>query len=245
MIHGYRGNAEQDMNGGVMRAFRLGRNALLIDQRGSGASEGNAITFGVKESQDCLAWVEFLRQKFGPDVKTILTGISMGAATVMIAAGKELPDNVIGVLADCGYTSAREIMYEVIKQMGLPPKIYQAITYTKKKFIIVYIIISLKRETEPEGSASFRLTPELCRAYPFDVRVSEKPFAPLCVGSHLVNGCDVNLAFTVGVILNLCGDLAARILFDEVFVGCPAVKVCFSLRRPCAKKLPCGSCLCS
>ena len=47
----------------------------------------------------------------------------MGASTVLMAAGKPLPKNVIGVLADCGFTSAREIMYEVIKQMGLPPKI--------------------------------------------------------------------------------------------------------------------------
>jgi len=45
----------------------------------------------------------------------------MGAATVVTAAGKPLPENVIGILADCGYTSAKEIIKEVIRQMHLPP----------------------------------------------------------------------------------------------------------------------------
>ena len=36
-------------------------------------------------------------------------GVSMGAATVLLAAGLNLPDNVCGIVADCGYTSPREI----------------------------------------------------------------------------------------------------------------------------------------
>ena len=121
MLHGYRGNAERDMGGGVQRCFALGRSALVVDQRASGTSDGSVITFGVRESKDCLKWVDFMVAHFGPDVKIILTGISMGASTVLMAAGQPLPKNVIGVLADCGYTSAKEIMYKVIRQMKLPP----------------------------------------------------------------------------------------------------------------------------
>ena len=44
----------------------------------------------------------------------------MGAATVMMAAGTELAPEVICVLADCGYTSPREIIKKVIREMGLP-----------------------------------------------------------------------------------------------------------------------------
>ena len=120
MIHGYRGSSERDMSGGVQRAFRLGRSALIIDQRASGRSEGNVITFGVREHRDCLAWVDFMVKKFGPDVKIILTGISMGASTVLMASGQELPENVIGILADCGYTSAREIIHKILRQIRLP-----------------------------------------------------------------------------------------------------------------------------
>ena len=120
MMHGYRGNAGRDLCGGVQRCFACGRNALLVDQRASGDSDGNVISFGINEHRDCLAWVDFMVSHFGPDVKIILTGISMGAATVVMAAGEELPPNVIGVLADCGYTSAKEIICKVIKDMGMP-----------------------------------------------------------------------------------------------------------------------------
>ena len=123
MFHGYRGNAERDLSGGVERCFRLGRSALIVDQRCSGKSEGNAITFGIKEHRDCLRWIDFMLEEFGPDVKIILTGISMGAATVLIASGCELPDQVIGILADCGYNSVQDIIYSVSAAMKLPPKL--------------------------------------------------------------------------------------------------------------------------
>jgi fermentation-respiration switch protein FrsA (DUF1100 family) len=121
MFHGYRGSAERDLSGGVRRCFQLGHSVLLVDQRCSGKSEGTVITFGVHEHNDCLLWIDKILDRFGSNVKIILTGISMGATTVLIAAGHPLPKNVIGVLADCGYTSAKEIIKVVIKQMHLPP----------------------------------------------------------------------------------------------------------------------------
>lgn len=125
MFHGYKGNSERDMNAGVKRAFKVGRNALLVDQRGSGLSEGRTITFGIKERKDCLKWIEFVISKFGDDVRIILTGISMGAATVVMAsAEKKLPKNVISVLADCGYSSNKEIIYKIVKEMKLPPRLF-------------------------------------------------------------------------------------------------------------------------
>lgn len=123
MFHGYRGNAERDLCGGVQRCFAMKRSALVVDQRASGSSEGKVITFGVKEHKDCLKWVAFMTEHFGPNVKIILTGISMGASTVLIAASAPLPPQVRGVLADCGFTSAKAIMYKVLRQIKLPPKI--------------------------------------------------------------------------------------------------------------------------
>lgn len=123
MFHGYRGNAERDLCGGVQRCFDLGRSVLLADQRACGESEGHTITFGINESRDCRSWVDFMIGYFGPDVKIILTGVSMGAATVMMAAGRPLPENVVGVLADCGYTSPKEIIQKVTVDMKLPPKL--------------------------------------------------------------------------------------------------------------------------
>lgn len=120
MFHGYRGSAERDLCGGIQRCFALGRSALLVEQRGSDGSDGHVISFGINESRDCHTWLEFMQKRFGPEVKIILTGISMGASTVLMAASRPLPPNVVGVLADCGFTSAREIIRLVIRGMKLP-----------------------------------------------------------------------------------------------------------------------------
>ena len=123
MFHGYRGLAERDLCGGAQRCFALGHSALIVDQRGCGNSEGKVITFGIHESRDCHTWLQYIAGRFGPESRVILTGISMGAATVLMAAGTPLPENVVGVLADCGYTSAKDIIKKVIRQMGLLPKL--------------------------------------------------------------------------------------------------------------------------
>ena len=123
LFHGYRGSGERDLCGGVERCFALERNALIVDQRAGGTSDGHIITFGIKERLDCLRWVDFAIEKFGKEVEIILTGISMGAATVLMASGEKLPKNVVCVLADCGYTSPKAIIQKVIQDMKLPIKL--------------------------------------------------------------------------------------------------------------------------
>ncbi|MBQ3015653.1 MAG: alpha/beta hydrolase [Clostridia bacterium] len=120
LFHGYQGCGERDLSAGVERCFAIGRSAVIIDQRSHGASEGRTTTFGIKERFDCLTWIEYITERFGKDTKIILTGVSMGAATVMMAAGEKLPENVVCVLADCGYSSAKAIIKKVIREMGLP-----------------------------------------------------------------------------------------------------------------------------
>lgn len=123
IFHGYSGNAERDLSGGVERCFALGRSVVLIDQRGAGMSEGNMSTFGINERRDCLTWIDFATKKFGKERSLIIGGISMGAATVMMASGENLPENVVCVMADCGYSSQKEIICKVVKEMKLPVKI--------------------------------------------------------------------------------------------------------------------------
>lgn len=123
MFHGYRSSAERDLCGGIRRCFEIGHNAFIVDQRACGKSEGSVIGFGITECRDCLDWVDLIVREFGSDISIILTGISMGAATVLTASGEPLPDNVIGVLADCGYTSAKDIICKVIRDMKLPPRL--------------------------------------------------------------------------------------------------------------------------
>lgn len=135
MFPGYRGSAERDLSGGVQRCFKLGHSALIVDQRAGGRSDGHVISFGVNETKDCRLWVEHVINHFGPEVKIILTGISMGAATVMLTAGSPLPENVIGVLADCGYSSAPDIIKKVIGDLKLPLGIiYPMVRWAGKLF---------------------------------------------------------------------------------------------------------------
>ena len=122
MMPGYRGLAERDLCGGVQRAFGVGHNVLVVNQRACGDSEGHVISFGINERIDCLYWIREIIRKFGPDVQIILAGVSMGAATVMMAGGLDLPENVVGIVADCGYDSPKNIIQKVIRtDMHLPP----------------------------------------------------------------------------------------------------------------------------
>lgn len=123
LFHGYKGNGERDLSGGIERCFKIGRSAIIVDQRGAGGSDGHTISFGINEHRDAIKWAEYVSEQFGEDTKIILTGVSMGAATVLMASGKELPKNVVCILADCGYSTPKEIIMKTIKEMKLPPKL--------------------------------------------------------------------------------------------------------------------------
>ena len=120
LFHGYRGFSERDMCGAVQRCFAVGHSALLADQRAAGISDGHVITFGVKESEDVPLWIDAVAQRFGADHPVYIGGVSMGATTVLLSAGRDLPPQVKGVLADCGYSTAQEIIKKVIRQIKLP-----------------------------------------------------------------------------------------------------------------------------
>lgn len=121
-FHGYRCNSVRDGNGIFLYTRKLGFNVLLVDQRAHGKSEGRTITFGVKERYDCRSWVQYAVKRFGQEQKIYLSGLSMGGATVLMASNIGLPENVVGILADCPYSSPKAILCSVIKQMRFPVK---------------------------------------------------------------------------------------------------------------------------
>lgn len=119
-FHGYRGTSLRDGCGGFKMSKEAKRNILLVDQRGNGESGGNVITFGVIERIDCRDWCEYAVKRFGEGLKIILSGVSLGAATVLMASDTGLPENVRGIIADCGYSSPKEIICKVAKEGGYP-----------------------------------------------------------------------------------------------------------------------------
>ena len=121
--HGYKSTPMRDFAGSGKAAFEFPYNMLLIDQRAHGESEGSVISFGINERLDCLEWIKWANVRFGEDVQIILYGISMGAATVLMAAAEELPKNVLGVVADCPYSTPLEIIKKVARDMGYPARL--------------------------------------------------------------------------------------------------------------------------
>lgn len=123
LFHGWRSNALRDACGGAKLARDLGYNLLLVDQRAHAESASTTITFGIKEKYDCLDWVNYAVERFGSDVRILLGGVSMGAATVLMASALPLPENVRGITADCGYSSPEAIIRKVCRDMGIPDRL--------------------------------------------------------------------------------------------------------------------------
>lgn len=102
--HGYAGEPAE-MAKWAHRYAQLGFTVLLPAQRAHELSEGRYVGMGLLESDDLLGWVSLITAA-DPDARILLHGNSMGAATVMMAAGDaRLPRNVVAAISDYGYSS--------------------------------------------------------------------------------------------------------------------------------------------
>lgn len=122
-FHGYRGGPSRDFCGGNKLACEMGQNTLVIEQRAHGESGNRTITFGIRERYDCLDWIAYALDRFGEETQILLAGVSMGAATVLMASSLDLPPQVRGIIADSPYSSPEEIIGLVCRRMGFPSKL--------------------------------------------------------------------------------------------------------------------------
>ena len=89
---------------------------LYAEQRGQGNSGGDYMGFGLMERYDCLDWINWVNTKTGGELPVYLCGVSMGATTILMSAGFNLPENVKGIIADCGFTSPHAIWKHVVER---------------------------------------------------------------------------------------------------------------------------------
>ena len=114
VCHGYTSKAKH-MAGFVNKFYSLGYNVLAADARAHGDSEGTKIGMGWPERFDVIEWIKLIIS-WDSNAQIILHGVSMGAATVLMASGEELPENVKVIIADCGYTSPADIIKKVLSE---------------------------------------------------------------------------------------------------------------------------------
>ena len=113
LAHGYRSSPLADFAMAYPCYHERAMNILVPTQRAHGKSEGKLITFGVKESDDMLLWLRYHNEHLS-DCPVIMSGLSMGASTMLYLADQQMPDNVKGIIADCGFTSPEQIIAKVI-----------------------------------------------------------------------------------------------------------------------------------
>lgn len=132
-IHGYTSSPKR-VGSYALHHYERGYNILFPVLRGHDISDHKHITMGWLDRLDMLDWIEYLITVYdNPSI--ILHGVSMGAATVMMTSGEDLPDNVKCCIADCGFSSVwDEFMHETKEELKIPaPRtLLTSVTLTSK-----------------------------------------------------------------------------------------------------------------
>ena len=178
LMHGWRSSAARDF-GCVLEFYRAqGFGLVLVDQRAHGKSGGKTISFGVHERRDCLAWARWAEERYHPPAM-YLDGISMGAATVLMASEFDLPASVRGIIADCGYTSPRDILKKVIRQCHLP---------VAPIYFLVRLGARVFGRFDPEAASAARAL-EKCRVPVLFIHGEADGFVPCEMSREIYDSC--------------------------------------------------------
>ena len=123
LCHGYTSCGMNDCSSMAEYFMEQGYNALIVDHRSHGKSGGEYIGFGILDRYDCLKWIDYIRKRLGDDSVIVLFGVSMGAATVLMASGlDDFPKNVKAIISDCAFTSPYDVFKHILKRdYHLPP----------------------------------------------------------------------------------------------------------------------------
>ncbi len=122
-FHGWRADWHRDFSP-IWTFWQEACSVIFVEQRANGESGGEYLGYGTLERFDAVSWIERAKEltdwekrkkETGKGLPLYLAGVSMGAATVLLASGLSLPEGVSGILADCGFTSMEAIWDTVMK----------------------------------------------------------------------------------------------------------------------------------
>lgn len=139
ILHGYRSNPSSVLTIGEHFSEK-GYNVLIPSMRACADSEGEYVGMGWLDKDDLKCWINLIIEE-NKNAEIILHGSSMGAATVLMASGDELPANVKNIIADSGYTSVWDIFASEAKaRFNLPEfpvlNMFQIVANRKAKYDI-------------------------------------------------------------------------------------------------------------
>lgn len=119
ILHGYHSNPDSVISIGMHFSER-GYNVLIPSMRASNESDGEYIGMGWLDKDDLKCWINLITKQ-NKNAEIVLHGSSMGAATVLMTSGDELPSNVKAIIEDSGYTSVWDIFASEAKvRFNLP-----------------------------------------------------------------------------------------------------------------------------
>jgi fermentation-respiration switch protein FrsA (DUF1100 family) len=179
-LHGYTSNSVRDYTSLAKYYLENNFQLLLVDHRAHGESEGKYIGFGVLERYDSLKWIEYLNERFGCEQKILVHGTSMGAATTLMMTGLKLPENVCGVVADCGFTSPWDVFKSVLKN-----------TYHLPAFPLLHLTSLIARMTAGYDYTECSATEEVKKSTVpiLLIHGSADTFVPTCMCEEIYKNC--------------------------------------------------------
>lgn len=137
-VHGYQSNAFNNFSTALKDFLEKGYGVLLIDQRAHGESGGKFTTFGNREKEDLLLWIDYLDKR--AEIKKIAVyGISMGATTVGFASEHIKTEKVKALIMEAGFTCVYEHIVRSVKLLFMKQAALNYIYLTAKIFLKVDI----------------------------------------------------------------------------------------------------------
>ncbi len=119
VCHGY--NSSPKSTAVYARHFNeLGYHVISPSMRGWGNDETRYCTMGYHDKDLLHAWIDYVVQQ-DPEAEIVLHGYSMGAVTIMLATGEELPANVKAAICDCGFARCVDQFNTVVKSYAKIP----------------------------------------------------------------------------------------------------------------------------
>ena len=184
LVHGWR-DVHYSRSPAALTYLEAGLSVFMPLLRGHGESGGKRIDLGCRYRKDLYAWMDMIREKEGPVDYFILDGLSMGAANVLTASGDEdLPDDVLAILADCGYSSLLDQGRWMIR--GLNPLIRTLSFGATLAFFFLFMGYKKKDPTPLTQVARARVPLQIFHG-------ADDDFVPAWMGDRLFEACSSEL----------------------------------------------------